>query len=175
MYPLAGHWAHSPSANESLAVGVGEESEESAGVLFVSPGASDGAGKIKLCCDGPYTLLVGLFFCEPCGRNFGISKNDARNAAVGRGVRFAKNGVGCDAALIFGDVGEGHDAGDISVATVYPGATDTAMMTSQNAGDELGWARRPLGDVITDPMAVDAALAPGLEALELAVRDHRSI
>ncbi|TFD13063.1 SDR family NAD(P)-dependent oxidoreductase [Cryobacterium sp. TMT1-2-2] len=90
------------------------------------------------------------------------------------------------------------------VATVYPGATDTAMMTSQTAGAELGWGRRPLGDVITDlitaleageheintapegrremqqlnitdPMAVDAALAPGLEALELAVRDHRSI
>jgi hypothetical protein len=28
---------------------------------------------------------------------------------------------------------------------------------------------------ITDPLAVDAALTPGLEALELAVRDHRSI
>lgn len=92
----------------------------------------------------------------------------------------------------------------VHVATVYPGATDTAMMTSQNAGDELGWGRRSLEDVITDlmvaldageheintapegrremqqlnitdPMAVDAAMAPGLEALELAVRDHRSI
>jgi len=92
----------------------------------------------------------------------------------------------------------------VHVATVYPGATDTAMMTSQNASAELGWGRRPLGDVIidliaaleageheintapegrremqqlniTDPMAVDAALAPGLEALEVAVRDHRSI
>jgi len=92
----------------------------------------------------------------------------------------------------------------VHVATVYPGATDTAMMTSQNAGAELGWERRPLEDVITDviialqageheintapesrramqnlnitdPMAVDAALAPSLEALELAVRDHRSI
>ncbi len=92
----------------------------------------------------------------------------------------------------------------VHVATVYPGATDTAMMSSQNAGDELGWGRRPLEDVITDliaaleageheintapegrrqmqelnvtdPLAVDAALAPGLEALELAVRDHRSI
>ncbi|TFB83147.1 SDR family NAD(P)-dependent oxidoreductase [Cryobacterium levicorallinum] len=92
----------------------------------------------------------------------------------------------------------------VHVATVYPGATDTAMMTSQNAGAELGWGRRSLADVITDliaalqageheintapegrramqelnltdPLAVDAALAPGLEALELAVRDHRSI
>jgi short-subunit dehydrogenase len=92
----------------------------------------------------------------------------------------------------------------VHVATVYPGATDTAMMTSQAAGAELGWGRRPLGDVITDlmvaleageheintapegrrdmqqlnitdTMAVDAALAPSLEALELAVRDHRSI
>lgn len=92
----------------------------------------------------------------------------------------------------------------VHVATVYPGATDTAMMTSQNAGAELGWGRRPLDDVITDliaaleageheintapegrramqrlnitdPMAVDAALAPDLDALELAVRDHRSI
>lgn len=92
----------------------------------------------------------------------------------------------------------------VHVATVYPGATDTAMMTTQNAGDELGWGRRSLEDVIsdlmialdageheintapegrramqrlniTDPLAVDAAMAPGLEALELAVRDHRSI
>ena len=92
----------------------------------------------------------------------------------------------------------------VHVATVYPGATDTAMMASQNAGADLGWGRRSLEDVITDliaaleageheintapegrramqelnvtdPLAVDAALAPGLEALELAVRDHRSI
>jgi short-subunit dehydrogenase len=92
----------------------------------------------------------------------------------------------------------------VHVATVYPGATDTAMMTSQSAGAELGWGRRSLDDVITDlmvaleageheidttpqgrremqelnitdPLAVDAAIAPGLEALELAVRDHRSI
>jgi len=92
----------------------------------------------------------------------------------------------------------------VHVATVYPGATDTAMMTSQNAGADLGWERRSLDDVIddliaaleageheintapegrramqqlniTDPLAVDAAIAPGLEALELAVRDHRSI
>ena len=81
----------------------------------------------------------------------------------------------------------------VHVATVYPGATDTAMMTSQNAGAELGWARRSLEAGkheintapedrramhqlnITDPMAVDAALAPSLEALEFAVRDHRSV
>lgn len=92
----------------------------------------------------------------------------------------------------------------VHVATVYPGATDTAMMASQSAGADLGWERRPLDEVITDlitalgageheintaptsrramqqlnitnPLAVDASLAPGLEALELAVRDHRSI
>jgi len=92
----------------------------------------------------------------------------------------------------------------VHVATVYPGATDTGMMTSQNAGADLGWGRRSLADVIsdliaalesgeheidtapegqrgmqelnvTDPLAVDAALAPGLAALEVAVRDHRSI
>jgi short-subunit dehydrogenase len=92
----------------------------------------------------------------------------------------------------------------VHVATAYPGPTDTAMMTSQQAGADLGWARRALDDVVsdiiaaleageheintapesrrklqqlnvTDPMAVDAALAPTLEALERAVRDHRSI
>lgn len=92
----------------------------------------------------------------------------------------------------------------IHVATVYPGATDTDMMTSQNAGIDLGWQRRPLAEVISeviaalsageheintapagrremqqlnisDPLAVDAALAPTLDALERAVRDHRSI
>lgn len=96
-----------------------------------------------------------------------------------------------------------HGTG-VHVATVYPGATDTAMMQSQNAGEELGWARRPLEDVIadlmtalesgeheinttpegrrrmqqlnvSDPLAVDAALAPSLAALEVAVREHRSI
>lgn len=37
-------------------------------------------------------------------------------------------------------------------------------------------ARREMQQLtITDSMAVDAALAPSLEALELAVRDHRSI
>jgi uncharacterized protein len=92
----------------------------------------------------------------------------------------------------------------VHVATVYPGATDTAMMSTQNAGADLGWERRSLDDVITDlfvaleageheintapqgrramqhlniadPLAVDVALAPGLDALEAAVRDHRSI
>ena len=92
----------------------------------------------------------------------------------------------------------------VHVTTVYPGATDTDMMSSQNAGADLGWERRSLDDVIadvlagleagdheintapegrrgmqelniSDPMAVDAAMAPGLADLESAVRDHRSI
>lgn len=92
----------------------------------------------------------------------------------------------------------------VHVVTVYPGATETAMMTSQNPGSDLGWERRNLADVVTDmiaalqagqneintasqnrqtmqklnrtdPMAVDAALVPSLVALELAVRNHRSI
>ncbi|MBG6056406.1 short-subunit dehydrogenase [Salinibacterium sp. CAN_S4] len=92
----------------------------------------------------------------------------------------------------------------VHVATVYPGATDTAMMRSQNAGADLGWERRSREDVIadlmaaleageheintaprsrramqqlniSDPLAVDAAIAPGLVELEAAVRDHRSI
>ena len=98
---------------------------------------------------------------------------------------------------------ESVDTG-VHVATAYPGATDTAMMASQTAGDELGWGRRPLDEVVTDlfaalaageyeintapenrretqrlnitnPLAVDAALAPTLAAIERAVRDHRSI
>ena len=92
----------------------------------------------------------------------------------------------------------------VHVATVYPGATDTDMMSSQNAAASPGWERRSLDDVIadvlagleagdheintapegrrgmqelnvSDPMAVDAAMAPGLADLESAVRDHRSI
>lgn len=88
----------------------------------------------------------------------------------------------------------------VHVATVYPGATDTAMMTTQNAD----WERRPVADVVadvmaglsagdheinatpqdsremqqlnvSDPLAVDAAIAPELEGLEAAVRNHRSI
>ncbi|WP_434619775.1 SDR family NAD(P)-dependent oxidoreductase [Arthrobacter sp. A5] len=92
-----------------------------------------------------------------------------------------------------------HGTG-VHVATVYPGATDTAMMSTQNAD----WARRPVADVVadvmaglaagdheinatpeegrglqqlnvTDPLAVDAAIAPGLGELEGAVKDHNSI
>ncbi|GAA1346762.1 SDR family NAD(P)-dependent oxidoreductase [Arthrobacter roseus] len=92
-----------------------------------------------------------------------------------------------------------HGTG-VHIATVYPGATDTAMMGTQNAD----WERRSVADVVadvmsglaageheinataqdgremqqlnaTDPLAVDAAIAPGLEELEAAVRDHRSI
>ncbi|GAA1209258.1 SDR family NAD(P)-dependent oxidoreductase [Rhodoglobus aureus] len=92
-----------------------------------------------------------------------------------------------------------HGTG-VHVATVYPGATDTAMMSTQNAD----WERRPVADVVTqvmtglvageheinasapdgrglqqlnaaDPLAVDAAMAPGLADMEAAVKDHVSI
>ncbi|TKV26149.1 SDR family NAD(P)-dependent oxidoreductase [Arthrobacter sp. NamB2] len=96
-----------------------------------------------------------------------------------------------------------HGTG-IHVATAFPGATDTDMMTSSTAGDDLGFGRRPVAEVVaetvaglragdheintaaatrrkmqdlnkTDPLAVDALLAPRLKALESAVRTHRSI
>jgi short-subunit dehydrogenase len=92
----------------------------------------------------------------------------------------------------------------IRVATSYPGATATAMMDGNDAGEELGFARRTVPDVVddlmagvradqveintalparramqdlnrTDPLAVDAALAPKLPALRAAVAGHRSI
>lgn len=92
----------------------------------------------------------------------------------------------------------------IHVATAYPGATDTDMMSSSDAGDDLGFGRRPVQDVAAeiaagleagehdintalperrklqelnaaDPLAVDAVLAPRREALEAATRSHRSI
>ncbi|WP_026548836.1 SDR family NAD(P)-dependent oxidoreductase [Arthrobacter sp. Br18] len=98
---------------------------------------------------------------------------------------------------------EVHGTG-VHVATAYPGATDTDMMTSSTAGEDLGFGRRPVADVVTeilagltagdheintaattrrkmqglnktDPLVVDALLAPRLEALETAVRTHRSI
>ena len=98
---------------------------------------------------------------------------------------------------------EVHGTG-IHVATLYPGATATPMMDSSEAGDDLGFGRRDVKDVIDDalvqleadeheintalesrrqlqelnvidPLAVDAALAPRLEALGAAVRNHRSI
>lgn len=92
----------------------------------------------------------------------------------------------------------------IHVATVYPGATDTDMLTTSNAGEELGFGRRPVEEVVTeiltaldngeheintaiairrkmqelnarDPLAVDADLAPRLPAMKEAVRSHRRI
>lgn len=92
----------------------------------------------------------------------------------------------------------------VHVATVYPGATDTDMMTSSEAGESLGFGRRPVDDVVDDlmtalargeheintalpsrrgmqdlhredPLAVDDRLAPQLAELEAATRTHRSI
>ena len=87
---------------------------------------------------------------------------------------------------------------------LFDGKTTDGWRGFKQAGADLGWGRRSLADVIsdliaaleageheidtapeghrgmqelnvTDPLAVDAALAPGLAALEVAVRDHRSI
>ncbi|QIY75932.1 SDR family NAD(P)-dependent oxidoreductase [Streptomyces sp. RLB1-33] len=92
----------------------------------------------------------------------------------------------------------------VHVATAYPGATDTDMMATSRAGDELGFGRREVTDVVRDifaaleqgrheintalparralqdlhrrdPLAVDAQLAPKLREMENAVRGHRSI
>jgi short-subunit dehydrogenase len=92
----------------------------------------------------------------------------------------------------------------IHVATTFPGATETPMTDSSQAGVDLGFGRRPVDEVVTeivnaleareaeinthrperremqqlnatDPLAVDAKLAPVLGALREAVRGHRSI
>jgi short-subunit dehydrogenase len=96
-----------------------------------------------------------------------------------------------------------HGSG-VHVASAYPGATATPMMASSETGDDLGFSQRPVSDVvaemltalandeheintapesrramqrlnISDPLAVDAALAPRLADMEAAVRHHRSI
>ncbi|MGO1053293.1 SDR family NAD(P)-dependent oxidoreductase [Crossiella sp. CA198] len=95
-----------------------------------------------------------------------------------------------------------HGTG-LHVATSYPGATDTDMMTSTEAGEEYGMGLRPLAEVVgeiiaalaagtheintstparqevqrrnaIDPLAVDALLAPRLPGFEHAVRNHRT-
>jgi len=92
----------------------------------------------------------------------------------------------------------------VRVATAYPGATATAMMDSNDAGDDLGFGRRPVADVVddiltgvvadlpeintalpsrramqdlnrTDPTAVDRALQPRLAQLRAAVSGHRAM
>jgi uncharacterized protein len=96
-----------------------------------------------------------------------------------------------------------HGSG-VHVVTVYPGATATPMMDTSSAGEDLGFGRRPVDDVVDDivtgldrgeheintslparralqqlhardPLAVDEALAPRLGELEAAVSDHRSV
>ncbi|MEV4350011.1 SDR family NAD(P)-dependent oxidoreductase [Actinoplanes sp. NPDC049596] len=93
---------------------------------------------------------------------------------------------------------------DVHVATVYPGATATAMMATSDAGEELGFGTRTTAEVVADiltalaadeheintslpsrrelqrlqaidPLAVDAKLAPQLARLEAAVRNHSSM
>lgn len=92
----------------------------------------------------------------------------------------------------------------VHVMTVYPGATDTPMMSSSHAGPDLGFSREPAsavaaaivegietgafevirgGEVRTqmialnrdDPAAVDARFLKLKPALEEAVRDHASL
>lgn len=92
----------------------------------------------------------------------------------------------------------------IRVVTAYPGATATPMMDSSEAGDDLGFGRRPVGEVADDIVAgieadlleintalpdrralqelnardvaaVDEALRPKLAALRAAVSAHRSM
>jgi len=92
----------------------------------------------------------------------------------------------------------------VRVATAYPGATDTAMMATSQAGQDLGFGRRPVEEVAaeivagleagdaeintslrerrgmqdlnaTAPLDVDAALTPKLAEMEAATRSHRSI
>jgi short-subunit dehydrogenase len=92
----------------------------------------------------------------------------------------------------------------IHVATVYPGPVDTPMMTTTQAGPDLGYELRPTDQVVAeiitgmegrkidintqlperramedlnarDPLALDAALAPKLAELRAAVSTHRSI
>lgn len=92
----------------------------------------------------------------------------------------------------------------IHVASVYPGPVDTPMMATTQAGADLGYGLRPVDEVVAeivagleergidintqhperramqelnaqDPLAVDAALAPKLAELRVAVSSHRSI
>ncbi len=92
----------------------------------------------------------------------------------------------------------------VRVVTAFPGATATPMMDSSDAGEDLGFGRRPVPDVVddlvagiegdlleintalesrralqqlnrTDVAAVDEALRPRLDALRAAVSGHRSI
>jgi uncharacterized protein len=96
-----------------------------------------------------------------------------------------------------------HGSG-VHVATVYPGPVDTPMMSTTQAGPDLGYTLRPVEQVgaeivagleerrididtqhperrameelnARDPLAVDAALAPKLAELRVAVSTHRSI
>jgi len=92
----------------------------------------------------------------------------------------------------------------VHVATAYPGATDTDMMSSNDAGEDLGFGRRPVEEVTAeiiagleadepeintslasrrgmqeqnarDPKAVTVALGARLTELEAATRRHRSM
>jgi short-subunit dehydrogenase len=92
----------------------------------------------------------------------------------------------------------------VRVTTAFPGATATPMMDTSNAGEDLGFGRRPVAEVTaeiitgveadlleintalpsrralqdlnrTDAAAVDRALQPRLADLRAAVAAHRSI
>ncbi|MFF7191930.1 SDR family NAD(P)-dependent oxidoreductase [Streptomyces sp. NPDC008222] len=92
----------------------------------------------------------------------------------------------------------------IHVATVYPGATETPMMDNNFAGEDVGFGRRTVDEVVdgiiqglqedvieintslasrrgmqelnrTDPAAVDEKLAPLLPQLRESVSGHRSM
>jgi short-subunit dehydrogenase len=62
----------------------------------------------------------------------------------------------------------------VHVATVYPGATATAMMASSEAGDDLGFGRRPVSDVVADVVAdVLTALAKDEHEINTSLESRR--
>lgn len=92
----------------------------------------------------------------------------------------------------------------VHVLTVFPGGTDTPMMSSNHAGADLGFGLQPVADVVgsivdgiesdafevvrggearaatldlnrTDPAAVDARFLDMKPRLEAAVRDHSAL
>lgn len=92
----------------------------------------------------------------------------------------------------------------VHVMTVYPGATDTPMMASNDAGAEMGFAKQPVADVVAsivegmeadafevvrggearramlaqnrdDPAAIDARFLELKPRLEAAVRNHSAL
>jgi hypothetical protein len=112
--PLAGLRADGPGADDGAPVGVGEQAEVPARVVLIGPWSGDRLREIHLGTDGLDPLLLRLLAGEADGGDLRVGEDHPRDAVVPGGALVAGDVVDDDAGHVHRDVGERHDASDVT-------------------------------------------------------------